>query len=212
MCLLAVRSAALLPPRRITPGVHVGDDGDRTGSKDEVDAVGEATKQRPPHLAVHERVALGHAHDLGEDDVEGTQKLTAETRRALLAPQRGIDDVCLGGRVDDEAHGSAGPVEPLLDAGAHNLPGLAGAGLTGKPREAAIEFCGLRLGERQPAGLGGDAVPEVFGELDALSDGEPADVEIGAAHDVSLPRTRGPCNTREVDTGLPPPAPLTSGR
>lgn len=95
------------------------------GGDDEVHAVREAPQESATRLAVDGRVSFWHAGDLGESDVDGAQELTTESGRALLVPQCGVQYVCLGGRADDEAHGSAGLVEPLLDAAAHDLPGFA---------------------------------------------------------------------------------------
>ena len=111
-------------------------------------------------------------------------------RGALLVPACGVDDVRLGRLADDEAHGSAGLVQALLDAGAHHLPGLAGVRVALKLGEAAVELGDLRLGERQLAGLGGDAVPEVLGELDALGDGEP-EMSRSVLRMASVSRARG---------------------
>jgi hypothetical protein len=56
---------------------------------------------------------------------------------------------------DDEAHASHGLVQAPLDAGAHDRPTRAGLGVALELGEPAIELGGLRLGERQVAGLGG---------------------------------------------------------
>src|SRR5450759_5014995 len=104
---------------------------------------------------------------------------------------------------------SSGLVQPPLDALAYHIPGPTGAGVTGELGEPAVEFGRLGRGERQFAGVGGHAVPEILGELDALSDGELADVEVGGAHVVSLPRVLGRCNTVPVDTCISPSVPLT---
>jgi hypothetical protein len=72
-----------------------------------------------------------------------------------------------------------------------------------------VELGRLRLGERQPAGLSGDAVPEVLGELDALGKRELADVEVSGTLGLSLPRAPGGRNTREVDIGFTTCVPLT---
>ena len=101
-------------------------------------------------------------------------------------------------------------MQPPLDALAHDIPGLTGAGIAGKLGEATVELARLCCGEGQLAGLGGDAVPEVLGELDALGDGELTDIEVGGAHAYSLPRAPGARNTLPVDVGLPPSVRLTS--
>ena len=157
---------------RIAPRVQAGDDADEVRGRDEEHGVGEAAKEGAPRPAAHDRVALGHAGDLGEGDVDGAQELAAETGGALLVPAGGFGDVRLGRAPDDEAHASAGLVQALLDARAHLLPARAGLRVALEVGEAAVELGGLRLGERELAGLGGDAVPEVLGELDALGDGE----------------------------------------
>ncbi len=72
-----------------------------------------------------------------------------------------------------------------------------------------VELGRLRLSEWKSAGLSGDAVPEVLGELDALGEGELADVEVGGAHVDSLPRAPAGRNTRVVDIGLTTCVPLT---
>ena len=75
MRLSAVSFAALLPPPRVSPRVHEGEDADETRLREEEHGVGEAARECAPRLAADKRVALGHAHDLGEGDVDGAQEL-----------------------------------------------------------------------------------------------------------------------------------------
>ena len=75
----------------------------RSADGTEVDGVREAAQQGATALQVDHREALGHAPDLGEGDVDRAQELRAEACGALLVPEGGGGDVCLGGRADDEA-------------------------------------------------------------------------------------------------------------
>jgi hypothetical protein len=61
-------------------------------------------------------------------------------------PACGFGDVRLGRLADDEAHASAGLVQALLDAGAHDRPALTGIRVALEVGKATIEFDGLRLG------------------------------------------------------------------
>ena len=88
--------------------------------------------------------------------------------------------------------------QPLLDASAHDLPRFARAGIALEVSEATFELGLLGGAERKLAGLGGDAIPEVLGELDALGDGQLADVEVSGLHMLSLPRASGVRNTLRV--------------
>ena len=202
--MLAVSFPALLPEPWVAARVKAGKDADQLRTRDEVDGVGEAAQEDAARLAAHDRVTLRHARDLGEGDIDGAEELIAEAGGAFLIPARGFRDVRLGRLADDEAHASAGLVQAPFDTGAHDRPTLAGLGVARELREATVQFGGLRLAERQLPGLRGDAVPEILGELDALGDGEPGDVEVGGAHGPSLPRAADGRNTRAVDIALTP--------
>jgi hypothetical protein len=90
-----------------------------------------------------------------------------------------------------QEHASDGLVQALLDAGANDRPALASPGIAREVAEAAVELDHLRLGERQLAGLGGDAVPEMLPELDPLGYGGPAEakslVRMASAPQSALP-------------------------
>ena len=66
--------------------------------------------------------------------------------------------------------------KPPLDARAHDLPWLAGAAVGLEVGEPQLELSPLGVGQRQIDGVGGDAIPEVFGQLDALGHGEFAEL------------------------------------
>jgi hypothetical protein len=84
--------------------VHARDDADEFGAGDEVDAIREASEQSPATLHLDYRETLRHALDLGERDVDGAEEVCTKTGSARLIPESGCDDICLGGRADDEAH------------------------------------------------------------------------------------------------------------
>jgi hypothetical protein len=89
---------------RVATRVHAHYDADQLGCRDEVDGIGEPAQQRAAAGLVDDG-ALRRACNLGQDDIDGAQELEAEAGRALLLPACGLNDVCLGGRVDDEASG-----------------------------------------------------------------------------------------------------------
>lgn len=179
--------------------MHAGDDAHEPRGGDEVDAVGKPAKEGSSRLAADDGVALGHGGDVGERGIGGAHELSAEPWGTSFVPERGLEDVGLGRVADDETHASAGRAQAAIDATAHGFPGLAGLGVPGQGGEAAIELGGLRLGQRELAGLGRDAVPEVLSELDALGHGELADVETGGGHELSVPRVGAGCKTWAVD-------------
>ena len=55
-------------------------------------------------------------------------------------------------------------------AGFHFGPGPANTGIGLLVSQATIEFLALLFRERERLGLSGDAVPDIFNELDTLSD------------------------------------------
>ena len=207
--MLAVGAGTLLPPSWVAPRVHAGEDAEEVRGRDEEHGAGEAAQQSAAHRAAHQGIALRHAGDLGEGDVDGAQELVAEAGRARLIPAGSLEDVGLGGVADDEAHASVGRAQALLEAGTDKGPALPALGLALERDETAVELSGLGRGERKPTGLGGDAVPEVLGELDALGKGESAEVGVGTVHTVSLPSAPTGSNTAVVDIGLTASVPLT---
>jgi hypothetical protein len=79
------------------------------------------------------------------------------------------------------------------------LPALAGCRVAGELCEPTVELGGLGVGDGEAPRLGGDAVPEVLSELDALGDGELREVEVIAAHGSSLPPEGEGGNRRVAD-------------
>jgi len=94
---------------------------------------------------------------------------------------------------------SSGLSQPLLDTGAYDVPRLARAGVPFEVGQTAIKLGRVRGGELQIAAVGRDTVPEVFGELNALGDGQLADVEVSDLHMFSLPSAVSMRNTGGVD-------------
>ena len=84
--------------------MHAGDDADEVGGGDEVDAIREASEQSPVTLHLDNRETLRHALDLSECNVDHAQEVSTKTAGARLIPESGVDDICLGGRADDEAY------------------------------------------------------------------------------------------------------------
>ena len=126
----AVGAGTLLPPSRVAPRVHAGEDAEEVRGRDEEHGVGETAQQSATHRVARQGVALRHASDLGEGDVDGVRKLVAEAGRARFVPAGDFGDVGLGGAADDEAHASAGRAEALLEAGTGKGPALPALELT----------------------------------------------------------------------------------
>ena len=124
----------------MAPRVQASDDADEIRVSDEEDSVGKTTKEGAARLTADERIALRHADDLGENDVDGAQELRAKAGGTLLAPAGSLGDVGLGRRADEKAHASAGLVQALLDAGAHHRPALAGLGVASERGEATVQL------------------------------------------------------------------------
>lgn len=69
-------------------------------------------------------------------------------------------------------------LQAVVETSPDDLPGFSGIRIVLKLLKSPIELCLLSFGQGDVRPLGGDAVPEILGELDALGNGQLAEVEL----------------------------------
>lgn len=180
---------AVLPFGRVAPIVPHGIDDDVLGLDLVVDREREAAHPRPAGRLIHRCVELGRTLHLGEAGLDRTQELVPETWRLALIPAPSGCPLrpLVGGR------GDASLLRP--ESVAHLLPRDRATGIIPVSRPPAGELLAVGLGQRKPLGLRGDAVPEVFDELNALREREPEELcPVRVRHARRVPKEFRTCN------------------
>lgn len=158
-------------------------------------------KQYPTAIADNERVPLGVAHGSGDWGIQSPGELKAETRSARLVPRLRLQRLVSGLWPKENAHS----VIALEQFSADQIPWHGTPWILFMLSQSCLNC--LQLIRRQSHRFGAfrsDAVPNIFRELDPLSNGEAKEIRSGLAHGRSIDRRPGggpsllllPCPTR----------------